>query len=105
MPGTHHVTVVVPTRDRPGAAPELAAAFRQTCTARTLLALVVDQSDPNGARYAEALDQRLIEAGSATAQDWAEAVGTINYEIVTRFGPRVPREYAGAPIGAEQETW
>lgn len=45
------------------------------------------------------------DRGEPTAQDWAEAVGTINYEIVTRFGPRVPREYAGAPIGAEQETW
>jgi alanine racemase len=26
-----------------------------------------------------------------TAQDWAEAAGTISYEIVTRIGPRVPR--------------
>lgn len=34
--------------------------------------------------------------GEPTAQDWAEAVGTINYEIVTRFGPRVPREYVGS---------
>ena len=28
---------------------------------------------------------------SDAAQDWAEAVGTINYEIVTRIGPRVER--------------
>nr|WP_216645295.1 alanine racemase [Isoptericola halotolerans] len=27
------------------------------------------------------------------AQDWAEAVGTISYEIVTRLGARVPRTY------------
>jgi len=40
--------------------------------------------------------------GEPTAQDWAEAVGTINYEIVTRFGPRVPREYVGGPGGAEE---
>ncbi|MDG4763731.1 alanine racemase [Solwaraspora sp. WMMD406] len=34
--------------------------------------------------------------GEPTADDWAEAVGTINYEIVTRFGsPRVPRVYSG----------
>jgi alanine racemase len=34
--------------------------------------------------------------GGPTADDWAEAVGTINYEIVTRFGsPRVPRVYDG----------
>jgi alanine racemase len=34
--------------------------------------------------------------GEPTADDWAEAVGTINYEIVTRFGSaRVPRVYRG----------
>jgi len=33
--------------------------------------------------------------GEPTAQDWAEAAGTISYEIVTRFGPRVPRVYVG----------
>ncbi|MFY1635949.1 alanine racemase [Solwaraspora sp. WMMB335] len=34
--------------------------------------------------------------GEPTADDWAAAVDTINYEIVTRFGsPRVPRIYAG----------
>jgi alanine racemase len=25
--------------------------------------------------------------------DWADAAGTINYEIVTRIGPRVHRNY------------
>ncbi|HVV30948.1 MAG TPA: alanine racemase, partial [Mycobacteriales bacterium] len=34
--------------------------------------------------------------GEPTAQDWAEALDTISYEIVTRIGPRVPRVYAGA---------
>jgi alanine racemase len=29
--------------------------------------------------------------GEYTADDWAKACGTINYEIVTRIGPRVPR--------------
>ena len=33
--------------------------------------------------------------GEPTAQDWAEALGTINYEIVTRLGARVPRTYVG----------
>jgi alanine racemase len=33
--------------------------------------------------------------GEPTADDWAAAVGTINYEIVTRIGPRVPRTYLG----------
>ena len=35
------------------------------------------------------------EHGEPTAQDWAEATGTISYEIVTRIGPRVPRVYVG----------
>jgi alanine racemase len=34
--------------------------------------------------------------GEPTAQDWAQAVGTINYEIVTRVGARVPRVHLGA---------
>jgi alanine racemase len=43
--------------------------------------------------------------GGPTATDWADVVGTINYEIVTRFGsPRVPRVYdgtAGVPDAGE----
>ncbi|HSP38052.1 MAG TPA: alanine racemase [Frankiaceae bacterium] len=35
------------------------------------------------------------DRGEPTAQDWAEALGTINYEIVTRIGPRIPRRYVG----------
>lgn len=33
--------------------------------------------------------------GEPTAEDWARAAGTISYEIVTRLGARVPREYVG----------
>ncbi|MFC4563138.1 alanine racemase [Nocardiopsis mangrovi] len=36
------------------------------------------------------------DRGEPTAQDWADALGTIPYEIVTRVGPRVPRTYTGA---------
>jgi len=31
--------------------------------------------------------------GVPSADDWAEAAGTINYDIVTRIGPRVARRY------------
>jgi alanine racemase len=34
--------------------------------------------------------------GVPAADDWAAAAGTINYEIVTRIGPRVPRRQAPA---------
>jgi alanine racemase len=33
--------------------------------------------------------------GEPCAQGWAEAAGTINYEIVTRMGPRLPRVHLG----------
>jgi alanine racemase len=33
--------------------------------------------------------------GEPTAQEWAETVDTICYEIVTRIGSRVPRTYVG----------
>ena len=35
------------------------------------------------------------DAGEPTAQDWADALGTISYEIATRFGGRLPRSYSG----------
>lgn len=35
--------------------------------------------------------------GEPTAQDWADATGTISYEIVARMGPRVRRRYVGGP--------
>ncbi|MQA93508.1 MAG: alanine racemase [Streptosporangiales bacterium] len=34
--------------------------------------------------------------GEPTAQDWAAALGTISWEIVTRVGARVPRVYEGS---------
>lgn len=35
--------------------------------------------------------------GEPTAQDWADAVDTLSYEIVTRIGPRIPRVHVGPP--------
>lgn len=34
-------------------------------------------------------------SGERTADDWAASLDTIGYEIVTRIGTRVPREYVG----------
>ncbi|TYP89740.1 alanine racemase [Blastococcus xanthinilyticus] len=36
------------------------------------------------------------EHGEPTAQDWADAVGTIHYELVTRIGGRFARRYVGS---------
>jgi alanine racemase len=44
------------------------------------------------------------EAGEPTATDWADAAGTIDYEIVTRIGARVPRVHIGtAGVPATQQ--
>ena len=38
----------------------------------------------------------LFGAGDLpSADEWAQACGTIGYEIVTRLGARVPRRYHG----------
>ncbi|MCO5969463.1 alanine racemase [Actinoallomurus soli] len=37
------------------------------------------------------------DRGEPTAQDWADLLGTISYEIVTRIGARVSRVYEGIP--------
>ncbi len=36
------------------------------------------------------------DRGEPTADEWGAACGTIGYEIVTRLGSRLPREYVGA---------
>jgi alanine racemase len=51
---------------------------------------------------AEAGDEVVLfgvgAAGEPTAQDWAAAIDTINYEIVTRVGARVPRIHLGGDL-------
>lgn len=52
---------------------------------------------------AEAGDEVILfgpgDAGEPTAQEWAEALGTISYEIVTRFTGKLPRTYSGVTSG------
>ncbi|GAA2526001.1 alanine racemase [Rarobacter incanus] len=48
--------------------------------------------------------------GEPTAQHWADCAGTINYEITTRLGPRVPRQYvdsarADGDVDLTQTDW
>jgi alanine racemase len=40
-------------------------------------------------------------AGGYTAEEWGSASGSINYEIVTRIGPRVPRIYRSSSSATE----
>jgi len=61
--------------------------------------IVVDAGDLD----VEAGDEVVLfgtgEGGEPTAAQWADAVGTIDYEIVTRFGPALPRVYVGGEAG------
>jgi alanine racemase len=41
------------------------------------------------------------DSGEPTAQQWADALGTLSYEIVTRFAGRVPRSYSGVTESPE----
>ncbi|WP_418958587.1 alanine racemase [Streptomyces tritici] len=54
---------------------------------------VVDLDGDEPAPGTEALLFGPGDRGEPTAQDWADAAGTIAYEIVTRIGARVPRVY------------
>ena len=57
--------------------------------------VVVDVGDDDVATGDEAVLFGPGNHGEPTADDWARALGTINYEVVTRIGARVPREYVG----------
>ena len=45
--------------------------------------------------YAVLFGDPAESPGVPTAEEWAEVLDTIPYEIVTRIGTRVPREYVG----------
>lgn len=57
--------------------------------------LVIDVGDAAVAVGDEVLLFGPGSQGEPTVQDWADATGTISYEIVTRIGARVPRVYSG----------
>lgn len=57
---------------------------------------VVDCGDDDVMAGAEVIIFGPGDQGEPTADEWAQWCGTINYEIVTRIGPRVPRRYIGA---------
>jgi alanine racemase len=56
--------------------------------------LVVDLDGDDPGAGAEVTVFGPGDDGEPTAQDWAEACGTISYEIVTRIGGRFTRRYA-----------
>jgi alanine racemase len=55
--------------------------------------LVVDVGDDEVAAGDEVVLFGPGDRGEPTAHEWAAALGTISYEVVTRIGARVPRRY------------
>jgi alanine racemase len=79
-----------------GVGPVSVGGVRHTICGRVAMdQFVVDLGD----QAAQVGDEVVLfgpgDLGAPTAQDWAEATGTIGYEIVTRIGPRVPRVFSG----------
>ena len=56
---------------------------------------VVDLGPDSEAREGDEVVLFGADPDGPSAQAWADATGTISYEIVTRIGPRVPRVYVG----------
>jgi alanine racemase len=61
--------------------------------------LVVDLDGDDPGAGADVTVFGTGEHGEPTATDWAEACGTISYEIVTRVGGRFTRRYVGRETG------
>jgi alanine racemase len=77
-------------------APVLAAGQVRRIAGRVCMdQLVLDLGDSDAAPGDPVVLFGPGKDGEPTAQDWAEACGTINYEIVTRIGGRMKRRYVG----------
>ncbi|MGW3766284.1 alanine racemase [Actinomadura verrucosospora] len=77
----------------------LAGGRRRTIAGRVCMdQFVVDLGDDPLAAGDEIVLFGPGDRGEPTAQEWAETLGTISYEIVTRIGARVPRAYPGGGL-------
>ena len=63
----------------------------------TMDQIVVDIGDDPVAVGDEVVLLGAQGADAITADEWAELLGTINYEVVCGFGPRLPRRYLRSP--------
>jgi alanine racemase len=83
-------------------APVQVAGERRTISGRVCMdQFLVDVDDQPVSAGDEVVLFGSGATGAPTAQEWAEACGTISYEIVTRIGGRFGRRYAGT--GTEQD--
>ncbi|MGW6274332.1 alanine racemase [Streptomyces sp. NPDC055060] len=81
-------------RHASGTGPVLVGGKLRTVAGRVAMdQFVVDLGGDEPAVGSEAVLFGPGDGGEPTAEDWAQAAGTIAYEIVTRIGSRVPRVY------------
>ncbi|MFD5788999.1 alanine racemase [Streptomyces sp. NPDC127037] len=84
-------------RHASGRGPVLVGGVRRTIAGRVAMdQFVVDLDGDEPAAGSEAVLFGPGDRGEPSAEDWAQAAGTIAYEIVTRIGGRVPRVHLGA---------
>ncbi|RBY97308.1 alanine racemase [Blastococcus sp. TF02-8] len=77
-------------------APVLAAGAQRSIAGRVCMdQFVVDVGDATVAPGDEVVLWGPGDGGEPTAQQWADATGTIHYELVTRIGGRFSRRYVG----------
>ncbi|MEU7300728.1 alanine racemase [Streptomyces sp. NPDC007189] len=88
-------------RHASGTGPVLVAGKWRTVAGRVAMdQFVVDLGGDEPPVGSEAVLFGPGDRGEPTAEDWAQACGTIAYEIVTRIGTRVPRVYVnGQELG------
>lgn len=78
-------------------APVLAAGAHRTIAGRVCMdQFVLDVGDAEVGAGDEVVLWGPGDGGEPTAQDWADAVDTIHYELVTRVGGRFTRRYVGS---------
>ncbi|MFB7501161.1 alanine racemase [Streptomyces sp. NPDC056161] len=81
-------------RHASGSGPVLVGGKWRTVAGRVAMdQFVVDLGGDEPGTGTEAVLFGPGDRGEPTAEDWAQAAGTIAYEIVTRIGTRVPRVY------------
>jgi alanine racemase len=98
-------------RQASGRGPVLLGGRRLTVAGRVCMDQVVVDAGPDAAVAVGDVAVLVGDgaAGEPTATDWADAAGTIDYEIVTRIGTRVPRRYVGtagrpaAAVGTDEQ--
>lgn len=90
-------------RHASGSGPVLVGGKWRTVAGRVAMdQFVVDLGGDEPETGSEAMLFGPGDRGEPTAEDWAQAAGTIAYEIVTRIGTRVPRVYVNEePNGQE----